>query len=85
MTEAAFTEKNGLIVAMLIDKNGNVTQDVGINLDKVLTYDCKEKYVMELSITSLSVYCGQKMVFEWFFELFSKVGELWNIKEKRHG
>ena len=40
---------------MLIDNNGTSTHDVGINLDKGLVYDCKEKFVMELSIDNLSV------------------------------
>ena len=70
----------GLIVAMLIDTNGTSTHAVGINLDKGLIYDCKEKCVMELIIDNLSVCCGQNMT----FECFSKVGELWNFKAKRH-
>ena len=65
---------------MLIDKNGNSTHDVGINIGKILIYDCKEKYVKELSINNLSVYCGQNMI----FGSFSKVRELWNINEERY-
>ena len=49
---------------MLIDNNGNSTHAVGINLDKGLIYNCKDKCVMELSINSLSVCCGQNMVFD---------------------
>ena len=71
----------GLIVAMLIDKNETYMHDIGINLDKGLIYDCKEKCVMELSIDNLSVCCGQNMV----FDCFSKVGELWNTNGKPHG
>ena len=59
-----YRKKTGLIVAMLIDNNGTSTHTVGINLDKGLIYDCKEKYVMELSIDNLSVCCGQNMIFE---------------------
>ena len=67
-----YRKKSGLIVAMLIDKNNNSTHAVDINLDKRLIYDCKEKYVMELSINNLSVYCGQNMDFDYF----CKFGEL---------
>ena len=70
-----------LIVDMLIDKNDTCTHAAGTNLGKGLTNDCKEKCVMELSIDNLSVYCGQNMI----FKCFSKVGELWNFKAKRHG
>ena len=80
LSQHTFYKKNGLITAMLVDKNGNSTHAVGINLDKGLIYDCKEKYVMELSIDNLSVYCGQNMT----FECVSKVGELWNFKAKHH-
>ena len=66
---------------MLIDKNSTSTHDVCINIDKGLIYDCKEKCVMELSIDNLSVCCGPNMT----FKCFSKVGELWNLKAKRHG
>ena len=66
---------------MLIDTNRTSTRAVSINLYKGLIYDCKEKYVMELSIDNLSVCCGQNMI----FECFSNVGELWNFKARRHG
>ena len=62
---------------MLIDKNETSTHAVGINLDKGLIYDYKEKCVMELNINNLSVCFGQSMT----FECFSKFGELWNLKQ----
>ena len=81
LSQKLFIEKNGLIVAMLIDKNGIYIHAVGINLDNGLIYDCKEKCVMELSIDNSLIYCGQNIT----FECFSKVGELWNSKAKFHG
>ena len=62
----------GLIVAMLVDKNGGSSHTVGINLKLKLIYDCQEKIVLELSRDNLSLCCGPLMT----FDEFSVVAEL---------
>ena len=56
----------GLIVAMLLDKNGGRSHTVGINLKLKLIYDCQEKFVLELSRDNISLCCGPLTIFDKF-------------------
>ena len=60
-------EKEGLIVAMLIDKNGGRSHTVGLNLKKQLIYDCQERFVLKLTNENLSLCCGPLMIFDKFY------------------
>ena len=81
LTEHILDEKKGgLIVATLVDNSGNSSHTVGIKLDPRLVYDYKERFVLKLSISNLSICCGQNKV----FVQFCKVGELWNQHPRRN-
>ena len=67
-----YVKKEGMIVAMLLDKGGNGSHTIGINLEKQLIYDCQEKFVLKFTVDNLSVCCGPGMI----FEKFSLVAEL---------
>ena len=56
----------GLLVAMLVDTNGNSTHTIGINLQKQRIYDCQEKCIMSLSVSNLSICCGPNKTFNNF-------------------
>lgn len=43
---------------MVVDKCGVNTHTVGINIEKIMIYDCQEKYVLDLSQDNFSKYCG---------------------------
>ena len=57
----------GLIVVMLINKNGGCSHTVGINLKLKLIYDCQEIFVLELSRDNLSLCCGPLTTFDKFY------------------
>ena len=59
-------KSSGLLVAILVDTNGNSTHTIGINLEKKRVYDCQEKHILPLSVANLSICCGPNKTFNNF-------------------